>query len=377
MEFNLNHGIRHAQMKGDAWSHPQEWLKRTAGNDWVYYSTGGYAGVVEAIGEYYLPNLPYPTNSLIGGKPLKEPSVHYLLTHWHDLLNRQCPDDLPEPYAGLLKKIVRNTPARLQEKAEQLFDILGGRVSVMPPDARHVDYNIIPLPISNGCLYKCRFCKVKNKHPFHVHAKPLIQKTISRLKVFYNNDITNYNALFLGDHDALNAPSDVILKTARTAYHAFDFHSSYMQNAFLFMFGSVESLLSKTDDFFEELNRQPYLSYINIGLESYDPKTLCVLGKPITAKDVGQAFDKIQALNRQFSNIELTCNFVIDDRLPPSHFDALLELIRKRPGRTVPKGTVYLSPLAFGQPSRQVLYDFYRLKAKSRFPTFLYIIQRL
>ena len=56
--FNLNREIIRIIGKGVHWPHPQEWLKRTAGNDWIYYSTGGYTGVFETTGEYYLPNLP-------------------------------------------------------------------------------------------------------------------------------------------------------------------------------------------------------------------------------------------------------------------------------------------------------------------------------
>ena len=67
--FNLNHEIIRAKGKGRGWPHPHEWLKRTPGNDWVYYSTGGYTGVFEATGEYYLPNFQYPTNNLLGGDP--------------------------------------------------------------------------------------------------------------------------------------------------------------------------------------------------------------------------------------------------------------------------------------------------------------------
>jgi len=65
------------------------------------------------------------------------------------------------------------------------------------------------------------------------------------------------------------------------------------------------------------------------------------------------------------------------DDLPENHYPAVLHLIRNRLTHNRPKGTVYFSPLAFGQPSRARLFDFNRLKIASRLPTFLYIIQRL
>ena len=55
----------------------------------------------------------------------------------------------------------------------------------------------------------------------------------------------------------------------------------------------------------------------------------------------------------------------------------MTELVRDQLRFTLAKGSVYLSPLRFGRPSREVLFDFYNLKTRSRLPMFLYIIQRL
>lgn len=376
-EFNLNHEIRHAKSKKKAWIHPSEWLKRTIGNDWVYYSTGGYSGVYEALGEYYLPNLTYPTNSLLGGKPFKEKEIDTIVNHWHQILSHISARGMPDRFYSWVQKIQEKKPDLLEEKARALVDISGSRVTVLPPDARHVDYNIIPLTLSDGCLYKCQFCKVKNKKTFASRSKQDIDRQIFLLKDLYKKDITNFNAVFLGEHDALNAPSELILETAKKACSAFKFKTAYMKDNYLFMFGSVDSLLNKSETFFESLNRLPFQTFINVGLESYDRRTLDLLGKPLTPKNVKQAFNKIQTINRAVPNIEISCNFVMDDTLPEGHYSALMALIRDSVNRTIPKGTIYLSPLKFGSPSRQVLYDFYKLKSQSRFPTFLYLIQRL
>ena len=63
--FNLNHEIIRIKGNDNSWRHPHEWLKRTVGDDWVYTSTGGYTGVFEATGEYYLPNFKYPSNNIL------------------------------------------------------------------------------------------------------------------------------------------------------------------------------------------------------------------------------------------------------------------------------------------------------------------------
>jgi hypothetical protein len=55
----------------------------------------------------------------------------------------------------------------------------------------------------------------------------------------------------------------------------------------------------------------------------------------------------------------------------------MLQLLRDGIPRRRSKGSIYLSPLRVGRPSRSLVMDFYRLKTLSRLPTFLYIIQRL
>ncbi len=422
LQFNLNHEIIRAKGKDKKWIQPSEWLKRSMGNDWIYYSTGGYAGVFEAIGEYYLPNLQYPTNSLIGGKPFKEPSVERVVSSWQDIIKQsmlsvknslksiknslnsiknssntmksssnsmksssnsmksssEAAQDSPDvALISFLEQALHNTPKILQQKAEKLFETTGGRITVMPPDARHVDYDIIPLAISEGCLYKCRFCRVKTDKPFAVKSKHEIQENLKTLKEIYGRDIVNYNAVFLGDHDALNAGEETIISAAEASHSFFNFKDSFMKGSTLLLFGSVDSLMNASKKFFERLNRLPCYTYINIGLESADQKTLDILGKPITSKQVEDAFMYIQHLNKSYSRIEITSNFIMDENLPCGHYPAFLNLVREKINRPKIKGAVYLSPLSINKPSREVLFEFNRLKTLSRVPAFLYIIQRL
>ncbi len=378
-QFNLNNEITFAKGKGGAWIHPQEWLKRTIGNDWIYYSTGGYTGVYEALGEYYLPNLQYPTNNLMGGRPFETECVNDLVTGWYDhlLMNMSVMINGSADVHKFIVKVVANTPERLAIKAEQLFQTSGGRVTVLPPDCRHVDYDIIPLTISCGCLYKCRFCKVKSTKPFQEKNKEEIKSQISKLKEIYAEDLTNYNSVFLGEHDALCGSSGLILYSIKRAYEEFDFASSTMRGTNFFLFGSVDSLLNVPEHLFTELSRMPCSFYINIGLESADQNTLDHLGKPITSAMVEEAFTRIQDINDRYSNIEITANFLMEESLPPNHYPSFLKLVRDSFLRPKPKGSIYLSPLKFGNPSRELMFDFNRLKLLSRLPTYLYIIQRL
>ena len=387
--FNLNHEIIRAKAKGDAWGHPHEWLKRTMGNDWVFYSTGGYTGVFEATGEYYLPNFRYPSNSVLGGHPFRLEEILSLADNWHQILlelsgkvkftlSAQIPCTSTEKELDdFLTKAAANTPQNLENKARRLFDIIGGRISVLPPDARHVDYNLIPLTIAQGCLYKCRFCKVKNAALFAEKSPTEIRTQIYNLKDHYGADLKNYNSLFLGEHDALLSKAGFIITSIEEAYREFHFNNSCIEGSNVFLFGSVTSLLEAPEKLFQDLENLPPLIYINIGLESADQETLDQIGKPISARQVREAFARIQDINTRYISIEISANFLMDDTLPKNHYPRIIELIRESQTFNRPKGTIYFSPLTFNTPSRTRLFEFNRLKMQSKFPTYLYIIQRL
>lgn len=377
--FNLNREIIRAKGKGPDWHHPHEWLKRRCSNSWVYYSTGGYTGVFEATGEYYLPNLQYPTNNLLGGDPFAQVEVQRIIEEWHPMLKQLSTSLIHPPHyvRTFLQNALKNNPKVLARKADEIFSCIGGEISVLPPDARHVDYNLIPLMISKGCLYKCQFCKVKNKIPFTEKSKAEIDSQIAQLKNIFKCNIQNYNSLYLGEHDGLQVNPDLLCYSIEESYREFGFADSFLNSSQIFMFGSVTSLLNSSEQLFDKLDHLPGLKYINIGLESADQETLDYIGKPLSEKLVKEAFWRAQQLNDRYHTIEITVNFIMADELPENHYATMLELIRHEQPRVKSKGTVYLSPLKFGAPSRKRLFHFNRLKVLSRLPTYLYIIQKL
>ncbi|QGU00299.1 hypothetical protein SYNTR_1705 [Candidatus Syntrophocurvum alkaliphilum] len=401
-QFNMNNEIIGMQGQKDNWPSSQEWLKRTAGNDWVYYSTGGYSGTYEsfgngflaepihfripspyneiykATGEYYIPNFSYNSNSILGFDPFKETSVQNLVNSWYDILKSHLNSfDFKESFASFIDDVLKTTPEILEDRAEVLFNIIGSRPSVLPPDTRHVDYNVIPLSLSEGCLHKCAFCKIKNKRPFSTRTTEDVDKQIKDLKQFYGRNLINYNAIFLGDHDTLNSEEDFIIENAKKAIKQFGFDNSYMQGSSIYLFGSVNSFLNKNDFFFKKLEQMECRTFINLGLESADQTTLDYLGKPISAKKVKESFKRMVAINQEFNNIEITANFIIGDELSPEHYNAFLKLTRDELNVPQNKGAVYLSPLFSKIPSRSMLFHFNQLKRLSRIPTYLYTIQRL
>jgi hypothetical protein len=379
LHFDLNHQPIRLIGKQKDWPHPQEWLKRTIGNDWIYYSTGGYTGVFETTGEFYLPNLPYATNNHLGGKPLEQKSIRSLVQGWPAEIDRiasrclGCSDDIDL----LLDRIRQRPPASLAKRASLLHRIVSGPVSVLPPDARHVDYQVVPLNVSLGCLYKCSFCRVKNNRTFTRLTLSEVEAQLDDLHALLAEDEVNFNSIFLGQHDGLNCPPSLLCAAVELAHSRLGLDESYINGSNTFLFGSVGSLLGAGARLFDDLDRVPGRVFINIGLESADQPTLDLLGKPLKAEDVCTAFKLIQALNQNHPSVEITANFVTDPDLPESHYRSMMELIRDQVATTRDKGCVYLSPLRFDDPSRARLFDFYKIKRLSRLPLYMYTIQRL
>jgi hypothetical protein len=380
--FNLNGEIKFIRGLNANWPHPAEQLKRTDGNDWVYYSVGdksGEDGIISWMGEYYLPCLPYPSNPVWEVNYFSNPSIMNAFGAWSQLYSdiyMAQKDRFHSKAKNLISRIMENNDNVLHERSQNLHSIIGGRVSVLPPDTRHVDYEIIPLNIADGCLYHCKFCCVKSSRHFKARTENDIIQQIRELKQFYGRNLENYNSLFLGNHDALAVGEELIFMAASKAHLELDF-GMRTKSPFLFLFGSVDSLLNSKDQLFEKLNRLPFYIYINVGLESIDPSTLKFLGKPLSESRIIEAFKKMLDINGLFDNIEITSNFVIGEELPEAHYQSLKELIRDAPAISRGKGAIYLSPLKDNPKKRELLPIIKEIKNHSKLPVFIYLIQRL
>jgi hypothetical protein len=215
------------------WPHPAEWLKRTDANDWVFYSVGRYHRLFSFLGEYYLPCLSYPSNSPWEYNPFGDFTIQKALAAGSRLeadLRPMLANGVPSRIKNFVGRILNHHRNTLSMKTEKLHQIVGGPVSVLPPDTRHVDYEVIPLMVADGCLYHCDFCCVKSRRSFQRRSGANIRRQIRRLKTFYGGNLGNYNALFLGNHDALAAGGDLIGMTAVEAYDAFDFEKSHIKD---------------------------------------------------------------------------------------------------------------------------------------------------
>ena len=377
-EFHLNMKgeIKFIRGLGVNWRHPGELLKRTDGNDWVYYSLGTVGGNIKGLlGEYYLPCLPYLSNSIWEFNPFTDMNIMQALGAWAQTYATlvETPDEgMPGPLKEFIGRLAGCHENALHANAQALRAISGERISVLPPDTRHVDYEVIPLIIADGCLYHCDFCCVKSPQRFKARSWNDILGQIEQLKAFYGPNLGSYKGLFLGNHDALAAGGELIYDAAVEAIKGLA-----LEDPKLFMFASVDSLLRAGNGLFERLDQLSGCTYINMGLESVDPATLAGLGKPLSVARIREAFQKMLELNRQYEGIEVTANFLLGERFSPEHYQALAELLSSAPGSPSHKGCVYLSPLLDSPQKPELLPTVREIQSQSLLPTFIYLIQRL
>ncbi len=383
-QFNLNGEIKFIEGIDRSWP-ANEWLKRTITNDWTYYSAGGYNRFYSFLGEYYLPCFSYPSNSIIGSdpadsNPFDTDEVKDALKAWKELpamIKGLNLDGMPQNLKDFMMHVSQNDNRNLWLKAYQFHKLIGGRITVLPPDSRHVDYEVIPIIIADGCIYNCGFCRVKSGQDFTPRTQENIIEQMKNLKAFYGRDLHNYNSVFLGQHDALYADPELIVFAAENAYEIFEFKQSNVNGAKLFLFGSVDSMLKAKEQLFESLNRLPFYTYINLGLESGDQATLDFLKKPVTVEKVNKAFFRMLDINKKYQNIEVTANFLLGGNLPERHVPSVLKLTRDKLDHAYGKGAIYISSLNDGGGKKEMQSTFVKIKNMSRLPTFLYLIQRL
>lgn len=383
-QFNRNGEIKFITGSGPDWPHPAEWLKRTIGNDWIYYSTGRYyAGVVDLFGEYYQPSPAYRTNTLFRDELFARPGVSAALKTFEEIgpyvsqLGRKEFAGADPDLQDFLRQVARYSSDRLQSRSAWLHRILKARIPVLPPDCRHVDYDVIPLMITDGCLYNCSFCEVKTGLNLSCRSRQDIEEQLLGLQEFFGADLENYNSIYLGQHDALGARPDDIFFAAERAYELFAIRHSFMQGANLFLFGSADSFLEKDAQFWQALDRLPFKTYVNLGLESFDSETLGFLKKPVSSAVMLKAFRRLLEINKSCANVEVTANIILGEHLPEQHIPVLLKQVGKIAKGFTGKGCLYISPLKGSKNTQKLLNQFRTIKQKSRLPAFLYLIQRL
>jgi len=382
VHFNLRGHPVYLQSTAASWPHPHDWIKITPSGKRLYLSSGSYLDGFSLYGEHFIPVPDHSSNSLFPLDPFGLPEVieaERRYTGWIDGLMSAL-SAAPAPPAIAFLKVLRQTCTHPLQSAMRFHTAIRGTVPVLPPDTRHTVYDVIPLIISDGCLSNCGFCTIKTGTPFRERGLEEIREQADSTVAFLGPDLRNFNAVFLGQNDALACSHSLIDFAISLSLSKFEVKNSLIKEPALFMFGSVKSLLAARESTFHTIEASGFRCYINIGFESFHQPTLDLLKKPANASDVRLAFQKALDINRRFSHIEITGNFVLGTSLPDEH-NEILSLTLMQPAPTAHEGqaiTIYLSPLSgHRDESRQILRTVRTLQQTSNTPCYLYLLTGL
>ncbi|WP_457574812.1 radical SAM protein [Desulfolithobacter sp.] len=369
---------RFLQGTSKTWPHPQEWLKLTRNGDWVYYSTQGYSDLFDLTGEYYYPLLPYPSNPIFKGSPDTIPGVADLLAV-HDQhcaeAARLASTCCSRQETAVLLSFSQWTSRQIRRHAEMLHQLIQGRIPVLPPDCRHVDYDVLPVLLSEGCLANCGFCRIKTGTEFRLRSHREVRDQLEGLKNLLGKEVGNYRAIFLGQHDALAAGSKTLVQALDQVQTILAPGTVHVRKPVAFLFGSTRSLLALDDNDLKRLDRSPFGIVVNIGLESFDQETLEILKKPVRVEENLLALQKMVTINRSYPGISISGNLVLGDGLGSRHIQRIVDVLSELP-RYQPGSTLYLSPLSGACRTRDVPAIIRRLKSLNRLEIYPYLIQR-
>ena len=364
-----------------AWPHPHDWIKITPSGRMLYLSSGSYIDGFSLYGEHFIPVPSNTSNSLFPHDPFGIPEVKEAVSRldtWMQTLVTALETSNLIPDPELLQRMKQALPDGSARHAAMFHRAIQGTVPVLPPDARHVQYDVIPLLISDGCLSNCGFCTIKTAAPFRERSRAEIRAQVENTVKFLGPDLHNFNSVFMGQNDALACSPALLEYAVSLAFTKFDMEHSWLNNPSLFLFASVHSLLNADEAIFQALDDSGFRCYINTGFESFHQPTLDLLRKPVKASDTRRAFNKALDINSRFSNIEITGNFVIGTTLPEEHYRILAATLGQNcpiPKQASSPITVYLSPLAgHTQDARRVLRSARQLQQESRVPCFLYLL---
>ncbi len=342
-------------LRAGLWPGPSSALRRTMGNRWLLYDSGAYQDVFELTGRYYFP-IPFGQEGAAFGTADSGKLRKVLALVDEAAVRFGFPDS-----------------AELGFQAAKLRSILKATVPVLPPDTICIDYDILPLMLTRGCVHNCRFCAVKTSAEIETVGQEEFRAQVDGLTKWTGRDLNNYQGLFIGQNDALAAGQRCLMQAAEHACGSLPCDR-------LFLFGSVASFMERAgldqppSSALEALARLPFKEVVvNIGLESFHQGALDYLGKPVKAADVRQAFRQGLELAAKHDRLKISFNFVLSKALSRDHMDLISQELAG-----APKGSgcrVYLSPLLSeswrpGQLKRML----FRLKGLSRLPVFAYFL---
>jgi radical SAM superfamily enzyme YgiQ (UPF0313 family) len=174
-----------------------------------------------------------------------------------------------------LERIVATDAAALRQDAAR-FASLYHPIGILPPD----QYLALVLQATEGCSWNaCTFCALYRGTPFRVKAPEEFEAHLQGVRAYFGDSIPLRHSLFLGDANALCAPTDRVLPLMEAAVGAFPEAAAGGIHAFVDAWSGRRRVAE-----YEGYARLG-LRRVYVGLETGDPHLLSWLRKPGTPED--------------------------------------------------------------------------------------------
>ena len=196
------------------------------------------------------------------------------------------PGDLPHTLGAHLQQAESFAREHVESDIRTYFKVYKP-IGILPPD----QYLAVVLQATEGCSFNtCTFCSFYRDRPFRVKSGEEFRAHAYAVRAYLGDGLSLRRTIFLGDANALAAPTQRLLTLMETTREIFDVDR--LGGVFAFLDGFSGERKSISD--YAAL-REMGLERVYIGLESGHEPLLRFLNKPGRAKDALDAVRKIKS----------------------------------------------------------------------------------
>ncbi|MDP7033202.1 MAG: hypothetical protein QF752_01785 [Planctomycetota bacterium] len=244
----------------------------------------------------------------------------------------------PEPILNLLERAQQWNSSGFNQEGPQ-FKSTYHPIGVLPPDR----YRNLVLQPSIGCPWnRCKFCTLYKTDPYRVRNRDQFSAHLREVLAFFGKGTRLRKGIFLGQANALGCTQRELTEHLRILRSTFQDEIMYPPQSWNDMaaFFDPRNSPPREDRDYREMYRLG-LSTLAIGIETFHPQLLSLLGK-------GREMEQVEvAINRALNaKIRLRLIFLVgigDQALAKTHRQTSIRKIEQLPLSR--DDIIYLSPL--------------------------------
>lgn len=264
-------------------------------------------------------------------RDLSETEKWHWLTQVYDLVKSVNPATLTRSQQTAVRQIQRWTADDLRAD-ESLFNSVYQPVTILPPD----QYHALVVQLTEGCSYNhCTFCDFYHNRSFHVKSDAQLRTHLKNIRTFFGKRISDRTNVFLGDGNALVAPTKTLLGALSLLRGQIGDPLASSVATFMDVF----SLVRKSDEDLRAL-RAAHLDTLYMGLESGLDSLRTWLQKPGTARDALAAMNRCKEAGFRLGVIVLVG--VAGPEVADQHLSATVSILQQV--AFTQGDVIYLSP---------------------------------